>query len=500
MNEEFTSIFGNRSNEKRWHIVCASYSGLERFAVNELQRMLQNFLHYVIPVEVSENLPETTQNVLALGQADSPLFSQLINSGAVASPEFQEGYNIACSAYPDSQNDRLITLCGKDARGVLYAVEEFNARILGRENIQDDPKWFGKILNELPDFSFSNYPRIAYRGIWTWGYAIYDYRNFFDNMARLRFNAVTIWHDELPLNIMEVIDYAHSRGIEVILGFHCGWGKDNIDLSDPHQIEELAKRTLELYKRDYAVLPHDGIYMQTVTESNETSLKGRPVAEWACKLYNQVGKRLLDEFPQIKRIQFGVHATSILDDYTCFENLDSRISLIWEDAGVIPYSYIPAPEYKVDETNKAVGLGSVEATSQYSAKLATLRNNAEFAMVAKGFSYIRWMTEFENHKSFILGERSNDFIRKRLAERLPRWRKNSALWFAHYRKAVEFFRCVKTKKLREMFISALIEDGMFEARIDPAVALFASMIWNPEQEFEAIMESSQSAWFDFNSK
>ena len=500
MSEEFSSLFGNRTEDKRWRIVCASYDGVERFAVNELQRMLQNFLHYVIPIEVSEVLPEPGQNVIVMGQADSLLLSRLIDAGAVASPEFEEGYSISCSASPELSDDRLVMLCGHDSRGVLYAVEDFNGRIIGRDYIQDDPKWFDKVLNELPDFSYSDYPRIAHRGIWTWGYAIYDYRNFFDKMARLRFNAVTIWHDELPLNIVEVLDYAHSRGIEVVLGFHCGWGKDNIDLTDPSQVEELARRTLEMYRKNYAELPHDGIYMQTVTESNDTILKGHPVAEWVCKLYNRVGKVLLEEFPQLKRVQFGIHATSILQDYTHFEDLDSRISLVWEDAGVIPYSYIPAPEYRVDETNKAAGLGSVEATVEYSAKLATLRNHAEFAMVAKGFSYIRWMTEFENHQSFILGERSDSFIQKRLQERMPRWKKNSALWFAHYRNAVEFYRHIMQVNPRKVFVTALIEDGMFEYRIDPSVALFAAILWNPEQDFETIGESAQSAWFDFNSK
>lgn len=499
MSEEFNTIFGRRSNEKRWCIVCASYSDIERFAVNELQRMLQNFLHYVIPVEISDTLPSSGRNMIALGQANTPLMNRLIDLGVVATPEFKEGYNIACSASPMSPGDRLVALCGYDSRGVLYAVEEFNARILGRDYVQDDPKWFDKVLNDLPDFRSENYPRIENRGIWSWGYTIYDYRKFFDNMARLRLNRIIIWNDELPLNIIDVLNHAHSRGVDVILGFHCGWGKDNVDLNDPEQIEKLAENTLELYRRDYAGLPHDGIYMQSVTETNETVVKGRTVAELVCGLYNKVGRMLLDEFPDLKHLSFGVHATSILHNHKYFENLDPRISLVWEDAGVIPYSYIPAPDYRDDETNKAAGLGSQRRTTEYSVELAKLRRGVEFSMVAKGFSYIRWMTEFENHASFILGERSERFIRERLMERMPRWRRNSALWLAHYRNAVDFYRAILKISPKKIAVTALIEDGMFEARMDPAVVLFSSILWDPYQDYEAIMENSQSAWYDANS-
>jgi hypothetical protein len=41
----------------------------------------------------------------------------------------------------------------------------------------------------------------------------------------------------------------------------------------------------------------------------------------------------LEKYPDLD-IQFGLHATSILDNYTCLEELDSRITITWEDAGV----------------------------------------------------------------------------------------------------------------------------------------------------------------------
>ena len=41
------------------------------------------------------------------------------------------------------------------------------------------------------------------------------------------------------------------------------------------------------------------------------------------------------------KIEWGLHASSILDNYKDLESLDPPIVIVWEDAGVIPYSYDP---------------------------------------------------------------------------------------------------------------------------------------------------------------
>ena len=67
-------------------------------------------------------------------------------------------------------------------------------------------------------------------------------------MARLKFNELIIWNDFVPLNIREVIDYAHSYGIKVNLGYSWGWidGCNKItDISDK-KLDELKEQIIEI--------------------------------------------------------------------------------------------------------------------------------------------------------------------------------------------------------------------------------------------------------------
>ena len=44
-------------------------------------------------------------------------------------------------------------------------------------------------------------PQVRRRGLWTWGYVIYDYRRYLANMARLKLHEIVIWNDYAPLNL-----------------------------------------------------------------------------------------------------------------------------------------------------------------------------------------------------------------------------------------------------------------------------------------------------------
>ena len=477
---EFVSQFKVRHPGTRWEIHFGSYAGVEQFAVNELQRMAQAYLPYVLQTQQAQPAPAGHEGHLFLigTCANNPWIRQLCADGRLTIPTHSEGYAIASLASPWSPERKIIVLAGHDANGVLYAVMEFNARILGVERFSDDPRKPGAALDEMPAFSVENFPRIADRGIWTWGYVIYDYRSFLDNMARLRMNMLTIWNDCPPVNIREVIEYAHMRGIRVVLGFHWGWGFEGVDIAKTEDVAAIQEQVLDNYERNYAGLPHDGIYFQTLTEHHETKRDGVPVAQLACNLVNRIGGALLKKHPHLK-IQFGLHAISVLENYPCLEKLDRRISVVWEDAGVLPYGYEPSTVY-VDDRMTANGLGSVEATIDYSKKLAGLRDRLEFACVPKGFGSLRWGAEFENHRSFILGERSKRFILTRKEQIQPRWNHYNALWLANYPQAVRFFREVLAVGPKRVTATALVEDSLFECGIQPGIALFANILWNPE--------------------
>ena len=104
--------------------------------------------------------------------------------------------------------------------GVLYGVMEFNKKLATLAT--HDKEVPAAPSMRLRNSVLTDSPVIENRGIWTWGYVIYDYRRFFDNMARLKMNRLTVWNDRPPVNCRQFIDYAHSRGIKVILGY--SWG------------------------------------------------------------------------------------------------------------------------------------------------------------------------------------------------------------------------------------------------------------------------------------
>ncbi|MDD5678725.1 MAG: hypothetical protein PHW60_12180 [Kiritimatiellae bacterium] len=492
-----TTIRGLRYEGRRWRLIFGVYEGVEAFAVNELQRQIQACFPYVIRVDCSAvNIDECDDNIILIGtEADNRFIEELVKTNIVSIPDKKEGYTLACLTSPWNANRRLIVIAGRDASGVLYAVEDFNANVAGVQDVAGHAGKNRDALETLQDFAIGEYPRVANRGIWTWGYPIYDYRAFIDNMARLRMNMLIVWNDVLPWNIRDIIDHAHCRGMKVILGFQWGWGK-RIDLTSADDLALLKKDVLENYKTNYSKIPHDGIYFQTLTESDKRLVKGIPRAKLVCGMVNDIGRALLDEYPDLY-IQFGIHATSILKDYILLKDLDERISLNWEDVGVIPYTYwaeaeIPpyaAAEWPMDKPR------TVEETIAYSRELATLREGSEFAIVAKGFSALNFETEFEHHGPFILGERSAGSMKKPLVEKQANWDRMNETWSTRYPLAVRFMQEILACSPRVLTVTALVENGLFEERIQPCVALFADILWNPDRKESELLQRAQSPYY-----
>ncbi len=346
----------------------------------------------------------------------------------------------------------------------------------------------------MESFEISERPLIAGRGIWTWGYVVYDYRRFLDNMARLKMNTLILWNDCPPVNAREVVAHAHSRGVKVIFGFHWGWGVEGLDLASAEHRARTREEVLRSWREDYRDLGADGVYFQTATEHDKLEIGGRSVAALARDWAGDIAGALLKEEPGLY-IQFGLHAMSILDNYGDLAGLDPRVSIVWEDAGAIPYSYDPVPAYDEPGFAKPLELGTAEKTLEYSRKLAALREGAEFAMVAKGWTKLRWGVEFEHHGPFVLGERDRAWIRRRLAGRRARWDEVNGLWRRHYPLAARFYREILDCSPAGMTVTGLVEDGMFEEAIQPSVALFAETLWNPRRAEGEILKLAGSPYY-----
>jgi hypothetical protein len=242
----------------------------------------------------------------------------------------------------------------------------------------------------------------------------------------------------------------------------------------------------------YAHFGMDAIYFQTFTETSKKEVGGTPLAVLARDWVNDITGAVLARHPDL-RIEWGLHATSILENYTYLESLDPRVTIVWEDAGVIPYAYDPITHSTTGSV--PASLDTPEATVEYSRKLATFRANREFAMVAKGWTTLRWKTEFEHHGPFIMGERARDFIRNRLHERQPRWDYVNNLWRENYPEALHFFQAILAASPSRMTVLGLIEDGLFEEKIQVSAALFAEMIWNPRRGAKEILESALNPYY-----
>jgi hypothetical protein len=182
-----------------------------------------------------------------------------------------------------------------------------------------------------------------------------------------------------------------------------------------------------------------------------------------------------------------------MENYVDLKRLDPRLTIVWEDAGDLPYSY--DPDVAFSEGKLPRGLNTLDATIDYSKKLATFRPGSEFAMCAKGWTTLRWESEFEHHGPFIIGERAHEFIYDRLEERQPRWDYVNAKWAENYPAALRFYREIRNATSAPMSVVGLIEDGLFEERIQMSAALLGEMLWNPRRDEKDILHAALSPYY-----
>jgi hypothetical protein len=484
-------MYTPRFSGSRWSILYGSYSGIEHHAVNQVQKLVQKFLPYVVTVlPACDSDPLPSGHIILVGTPDNnPRIKSVLSNLKLTLAQNDQGYLTACVDSPWAKGCRVILVTGVSERGVLYAVQSLGKHLAvsvathfltsaeGRPDLR-------KSLDALPDFITCESPSIENRGIWTWGYVIRDYRRFFDHMVRLRMNMAIIWNDVPPLNAPQVIEYAHQRGISIIFGFHWGWGLANLKISNPKDRLKIKEMVLDNYQRNYRPLDLDGIYFQTLTEHSTLEDGGITTAEAACMLVNDTSSALLELKPDLE-IYFGLHASSIKEKYTDLKTLDPRVTIVWEDAGGIPYSYDPV----IDPGNP------FEKTLDYSRQIARFRPGSPIAMVAKGWTTLRWEDEFEHHGAFILGEQDEDSIKDKLAERRSQWNRVNALWVKHFTVASRFYRELVNLAPDRMTVTGLVEDGGFEETIQSSVALFAESLWNPAQPDEALLQAALNPYY-----
>ena len=474
---------------KRWILVIDKYDGITKNAVNMLSGYLSELISYVLPVRFINQISKAEleeSNIIAVGNCKThAILSDLKQKGLICVPSESEGYAIFVGKTTDDEENQTIAIAGYDESGLLYGCMHFiseycNDIIYKQKYIWNEICYKNQLENSLPEWKVSSYPAIKTRAIWTWGFVIWDYRAFFDNMARLRLNEVVIWNDHVPFNTKDVVEYAHSLGIKVVWGFAWGWALSCTQvleqLNDETGLKKLKESVLATYESQYANSGCDGIYFQSFTEMNTDMVNGKCVAEIVTEVVNDIAGELFNRYPSL-HIQFGLHATSVKTHLDMMQKVDKRIHIVWEDCGAFPYDYY------------ADAIDGFDETYDFTDKLLELRGNDErFGAVYKGMLKLNWR-KFEHHKgAFILGERTRKFMRERQIEKDKIWKIVRGNWLRnseYLRKTVEL---TAKKGSKECILQALVEDSMLENKIALPVAIYAQTLWNPFMKTEEIIE------------
>jgi hypothetical protein len=467
----------------RYKIIYGKYDGCEKEAVDTLYAEVQQYVPYVLAAGEADGFDETElnktdDNYIIIGTTESNrLLEKLGNAGSYVVQNKKEGYSLKVYANPQNIERCIIIIQGADGNGVLYGAADFS-----RWYVNHTLKYHGVFRSRRPKpfidpfapFERQGAPAIDHRGLWTWGHVIYDYRGYIKNMRECKMNSLIIWNDYVPINAREIIQYAHRNGVKVIWGYSWCWGAD-VNPNDPVEKEKWRIRALEIYEKQYRDLPVDGIYFQAFTETAETRIGNVSISDLVVDWVNDIAASFYEKYPDLW-IQFGVHATSIKNEYRKFEKIDPRMSLVWEDIacdgdhikGAFPYIYETGNDERYEEA------------FDYTKETLAIRGaNERFGAVFKGFTTLNWK-QFEPQKGpFILGEATAAFKEKRAKEKDYDWAYSAGDWITKTEKLKKITRLAADAKIKDRFITALVEDGMWESGVRIGAALYAECLWDP---------------------
>lgn len=330
--------------DRNWKVLCPSVEGLLGRAVELLTAemgplMLRDSDFYtfrVLPVEIEGRSAVGRRNRFVLGTRES---SAAIRALVKENEVPRNGYLVRTR---HDSGTNIVVIAGDRPVDVLYGVADFvedGVPFLADKGNGDGLMYRTQVFDGSPlrPYESRRAPKTPVRSLFTWGHVIDDYHLFFREMARLKLNRAIIWNDFAPLNAGQVVECAHSWGVEVYWGFPWGWDTD-CSKSGKIDLEKLAEAVLDDWRRNWKQLPGDGIYFQTFTELSEQTMAGESVASRAIRLVNKISGRMLAEEPET-RIVFGLHATSVKNDLESIARVDSRLGILWEDCGAFPWHW-----------------------------------------------------------------------------------------------------------------------------------------------------------------
>lgn len=481
-------------NKRNWGICYSGNKGPEKRALEFIYREVgkyilrdpEIYMHFVMPcvhvAELNGELPES--NVIVLGTLkDNGLLQTFIKKEEV--PE--HGYIIKAIAHPKNPEWKAIFICGDGPKEVFYGAVDFvDDYLVKAEYVCEDANIHlqkENFLHPLPNANISAAPDFETRSVFTWGHPINDYRAYIEDLARLKLNQVIIWNDFLPINADDIVEYAHSFGMEVIWGYAWGWGfdctKENIQALDV-----LSEEILREYHRTYQGKNWDGIYFQSFTEGPEY-IDGIRVSEAVVELVNKTAGALLAENPNL-RILFGLHAQSVKKYLDDIAKVDKRLEIIWEDCGSFPYKCCVGG-FTDDNMEKW------EVTDN----ILSLREDGKNGFVYKCQLTMEWSRGRVAHQPgpYVMGKMADEIIKHDEEILIPAWRAYSVKWLKHGEEAHRLTQKIygSSKGKVNMCLA-----GMFSGGIWFPTALCAQMFWDCKESYEEIQRKVLSrGWIRF---
>jgi len=463
-----------------WKIIYANYAGITKRSIQLLSKEAGALLIrepnvyriYVLPCE--QEGCTISKNAFFIGCYSE---STAIQQYAAPHEVPENGFLVKIIPNPSDEEGRFVILTAHSEQELYYAVVSFlDDYIPGHAPCHGSNHMPDLIFDApLPVCSYAEVPDNKTRSIFTWGHSINNYRAYIDNMARVRFNELIIWNDFIPLNIDEIIEYAHSYGIKVILGYSWGWreiGSRVSEISDA-SIEQVKKIAVRSYRDNYSHIPCDGIYFQSFTERREEVVGGKLISHLVVNMVNDIAEELWKITPGLRLI-FGLHATSVRNRLDEIARVDPRIEILWEDCGEYPYAYT---SYVRDEEE-------YRKTLAFTKEILTLRGGVGAGLVFKGVMMLDWSKKVGQPGPFIMGDNSQKIAEHDRFIRANAWREYAANWMRNGDRALQMLRFIKENKLGDVNMCLA---GTFDGGIYLPMALCAQMFCNCDEEYPEIL-------------
>ncbi|MBE6551654.1 MAG: hypothetical protein E7665_05900 [Ruminococcaceae bacterium] len=466
--------------QTEWKIIYTNYNGITKNAIKLLSAEAGKYLIrekgvyriHVLPCEKEGS--NLSKNAFIIGlYNESALIRKFIKEDEIK----KDGFAVRVVKNPCDDEGRFVILTSFNESELYYAVVSFFDDYISKFAPKHGSNRMPDLIFDslLPEYTYTEAPAFKRRSIFTWGHSINNYREYIDNMARNKYNELIIWNDHVPLNIDEVIEYAHSYGISVNLGYSWGWidgcGKIT-DISD-ETLYKLKNEIVDKYEKEYAPHKCDGIYFQSFTERFDSYIGTRLIAEAVTSLVNNTSAELLSKYPDLK-LQFGLHASSVSKHLDEIAKVDKRVEILWEDCGSFPYhynSFVESEDY-------------FENTLAFTDKLLALRNGEGVGLVFKGVMMLDWTKFVDQRGVYILGENCIDTADHDREIRRKAWRLYSRDWMNNGGYVKKTLAHILNNKLGEVNMCIA---GTFDGGIYLPFALCGEMFRNPFDEYESIL-------------